>query len=95
MPRRVRITARVSPSTAAALAEAALRAGVPQDALVEAALRHHLDALDALPADGIVPPRLVLTAESAREVARRLASPSEPTPAMRALMAGRPVPGLP
>ncbi len=62
--------------------------GVKKGHLVEEALRHHLEALHELPADVIIPPKLVLTKTSFEAVAGRIAKPRKPTAAMKALMAG-------
>ena len=65
--------------------------GVKKGHLLEEALLHHLQALRELPADLILPPRIELTQASFEQVAERLSEPTEPTAAMRDLMAGRPV----
>ena len=60
--------------------------GIKKGYLIEAALRHHLRALQELPADVIIPPRIVLTRRSFEEVVKRLRSPGQPTQALRDLM---------
>lgn len=65
--------------------------GVKKGHLIEQALLHHLQALAEIPADLIIPPRLVLTPESSKRVAEMILNPPKPTPAMKALMAGKPV----
>lgn len=62
--------------------------GVKKGALVEQALLHHLQALRELPADVIIPPRIVLTDASFKQVRELVTKPRQPTAAMRALMAG-------
>jgi hypothetical protein len=62
--------------------------GVKKGHLVEAALLHHLEALQALPADIIVHPRLVVSRRSGEEISKRLAARSKPTKQLRALMSG-------
>lgn len=59
--------------------------GVTRQHLVEQALEHHLSALEELPAEAIVPARIVLSAESAERVASLLENPPEPTDAMKRL----------
>jgi hypothetical protein len=63
--------------------------GVTRAHLLEQALSHHLQALEALPADVIVPARLVLDEESARRVRDLTTHPPEPTDAMRRLFDDR------
>jgi hypothetical protein len=60
--------------------------GVKKGHLVEEALLHHLQALRDLPADVIIPPRVVVSAESLERVVERIAKPRRPTKAMRELM---------
>jgi hypothetical protein len=60
--------------------------GVKKGFLIEDALRHHLLALQELPADLIVHPRLVVSRKSGEELLERLAS-TRPTDALRDLMA--------
>jgi hypothetical protein len=60
--------------------------GMKMGHLIETALRHHLAALDALPADVLVPARLAVTRKSWDELVKAIESPSAPTPAMRELM---------
>lgn len=59
--------------------------GQKKAAVVENALLHHLQAMEELPADIVIPPRLVLSRESFDEVLEQLESPGAPTPAMKAL----------
>jgi hypothetical protein len=56
--------------------------------LIENALRHHLLALQELPADVIVHPKIVVTRASGEQVLARLES-GRPTRALRDLMVGR------
>ena len=56
--------------------------------LIENALRHHLLALQELPADVIVHPKIVLTRASGEQILERTKS-ARPTRALRDLMAGR------
>lgn len=64
--------------------------GLKKGALVEQALLHHLQALNELPADLIVPPRIELSGASFAKVTRLVAKPRKPTKAMRALRSRRP-----
>jgi len=63
--------------------------GVKKGYLVEQALLHHLQALRELPADIVIPPRLLVTASSFDEVSRAVKAPRAPTEALCDLLAGR------
>jgi hypothetical protein len=63
--------------------------GVKKGHLLEEALLHHLQALRDLPADLIIPPRLVLSRDSFERVVEMVEHPRKPTQAMRDLMAGK------
>lgn len=60
--------------------------GVKKAHLIEEALLHHLQALRELPADVIIPPRIVLTPRSFARVLDLIENPPKPTPAMIKLM---------
>jgi len=49
-------------------------------------LLHHLQVLDALPAEVIVNPRIVVSRKSGQEILKRIARPQRPTKQLRALM---------
>lgn len=80
------ISASISEETAKLLDDYVEAYGVKKGYLVEMALLHHLQALRELPADVIIPPRLVVAQKSMREIASRLERPRPPTPAMKELM---------
>lgn len=63
--------------------------GVKKGHLLEEALLHHLQALRDLPADIIIPPRLVVPRDSFERVAEMVEHPRIPTQAMRDLMASK------
>jgi uncharacterized protein (DUF1778 family) len=63
--------------------------GVKKGRLVEEALLHHLQALRELPADVLIPPRIVLSDESFRHVSDLVLRPRKPTKALRELMSGK------
>jgi hypothetical protein len=86
---QTQISAFVSAGTKRRLERYVQAHGVKKAAVVENALLHHLQALEELPADIIIPPRLVVTRESFDEVLERVANPGEPTEAMRALFPDR------
>lgn len=81
------ISAHISPSTRDLLERYAEAHGVKKGHLIESALLHHLQALQELPADLVIPPRIVLERDSALEVLELISSPREPTEAMKALFA--------
>jgi uncharacterized protein (DUF1778 family) len=87
------ISAYISESTKEQVEQYAEAHGVKKGHLVEEALLHHLQALRELPADLIIPPRLVLTKESFEKVMDLVEKPRKPTKALRDLMAGKPVDG--
>ncbi len=59
--------------------------GVKKGHLVEQALRHHLLALQALPSDIIVHPKLVVTRDSGQAMLDQIAK-GRPTRALRGLL---------
>jgi (1->4)-alpha-D-glucan 1-alpha-D-glucosylmutase len=60
---------------------------IGEDLVIEQALLHHLQALNELPEDALVPPRLVITAESGERLLERLATREGPNRATRELFA--------
>lgn len=84
------ISAYISDATKDLVERYAETHGVKKGRLVEEALLHHLRALRELPADMIIPPRLMLSAESFRRVGKLVTHPRTPTKALRQLMAGKP-----
>ena len=88
MSTTTQISAHVDLSTRELLERYAEAHGVKKGHFIESALLHHLQALHELPADLVIPPRIVLEPESAQEVLRLIADPREPTEAMKALFAG-------
>jgi len=66
--------------------EACSRYGREEKSLIEQALLHHLQVLDALPAEVIVNPRIVVSRKSGQEILKRIARPQRPTKQLRALM---------
>lgn len=63
--------------------------GVTRAHLIEQALQHHLQAMEELPPEAIVPTRVVLTARSAKRVREVVERPPKPTRAMKALFHDR------
>ncbi len=85
-PRTVQISAVVHPSIKSRLELLARATGLKKARIIEAALSHHLQALDELPADVIVPPRIVVDRETGERLLQRIANPSPPTETMNELL---------
>jgi hypothetical protein len=81
------ISAWISDDTSAELDRFVEARGMKKAFVIEQALKFHLRALKELPPDVIVPPQLVVRAETAEHLADRMEKPRKPTPAMRALFA--------
>lgn len=88
MERETQISAIVSAETKELLERYVRATGVKKGHLVEEALRHHLQALQQLPADVLLNPRIVVSRRSGEQVAQRLTKPGRPTRELRKLMAG-------
>jgi uncharacterized protein (DUF1778 family) len=90
------ISASVSHETKRWLDQCAQARAVSKSDLVESALRHHLQALHDLPADVIIPPRVVVSRKSGERILARIKTPPKPTVAMKALFTrGRSAPAEP
>jgi len=85
----VRISVRVSKETKERVRRYVRVRGVKAGVLVEQALLHHFQALRELPADIVIPPRLVASDSSFDDVIRLINRPRKPTGVMRALVAGK------
>ena len=85
MQKEIQISAFVSKTTKELLEKHVRATGVKRGHLVEEALQHHLRALNELPTDVIVHPRLVVSRESGDRILRQMAS-GKPTDALRNLM---------
>jgi len=77
------ISAFVSTVTRDLLEAHARSSGIKKGHVVEMALLHYLHALQELPADIVIPPRLVVTRETGNRILRKA---RRPTKAMRELM---------
>ncbi len=87
MERETQISAIVSRTTSELLERHVRATGVKKGHLVEQALRHHLQALQELPADAIVHPKLVVTRRSGQEILKQIEK-GKPTRALRGLLRG-------
>jgi hypothetical protein len=85
MAKETQISAQISETTRELLEKHVRQTGVKKGYLVEQALLHHLQALDDVPMEYIVHPRIVVSRRTAEEMLRQVES-IEPTPALRKLM---------
>ncbi|HXA20185.1 MAG TPA: hypothetical protein VN380_24620 [Thermoanaerobaculia bacterium] len=85
MAKKMRISAMVSRATRDLLERHVRATGVRKGYLVEQALCHHLQALQELPADVIVHPKLVVTRRSGEAILKQMKS-GRATKALRDLM---------
>ncbi|OFW05501.1 MAG: hypothetical protein A3H96_12370 [Acidobacteria bacterium RIFCSPLOWO2_02_FULL_67_36] len=86
MERETQISALVSRTTRDLLERHVRATGVKKGHLVEQALRHHLLALQELPADVVVHPKLLVTKMSGEAILKQIQR-GKPTPALRDLLA--------
>jgi hypothetical protein len=85
MVKDTQISALISEATRELMEKHVRETGVKKGHLVEQALLHHLQALDELPAEFIIHPRIVVSRKTGEEMLRQAQS-AEPTPALRKLM---------
>ena len=85
MERETQISALVSRTTSDLLERHVRATGVKKGHLVEQALRHHLQALQELPSDVLVHPRLVVTRKSGEAILKRIQR-DRSTPALHDLL---------
>lgn len=83
------ISAHISMEAKARLEKYVRATGITRTQLIEQALLHHLQALEELPLDVIVPARVVLSDESAERVRDLVVRPPQPTEAMKRLFDDR------
>jgi hypothetical protein len=88
MEKETQISALVSLTTKELLERHVRATGVKKGHLVEQALRHHLQALQELPADVIVHPTLVVTRKSGEAILKQIQT-GKATKALRDLMRDR------
>ena len=85
MSKDTQISAQISDTTRRLLERHARRTGTKKGHLVEQALLHHLQALDEIPAEYVVHPRIVVSRKTGEEMLRQAES-AAPTAALRKLM---------
>jgi predicted DNA-binding protein len=83
------ISAHISQSLKARLERYVRAHRVTRAHLIQQALEHHLQALEELPPDAIVPARIVLARESAARVRELIERPPRPSKAMKRLFDDR------
>jgi len=88
MEKETQISAIVSRTTRELLEQHVRATGTKKGHLVEQALRHHLRALQELPADVIVHPKLVVTRKAGGAILKQMAA-GKPAKALRELMRDR------
>lgn len=79
------ISANISDETRELLERYVALHGVKKSHLIETAVLHHLSALDAIPADLIIPPAIEVSRATGNTILDRIESPRSATAAMRAL----------
>lgn len=88
MAKETQISAQISETTRELMEKHVRRTGIKKGHLVEQALLHHLQALDEIPVEYIIHPRIVVSRETGEQMLRDAES-AEPTPALRKLMRKR------
>ncbi|HEY0866407.1 MAG TPA: hypothetical protein VGE01_03455 [Fimbriimonas sp.] len=88
MAKETQISAQISETTRELLEKRVRQTGVKKGHLIEQALLHHLQALDELPAEYIVHPRIVVSRKPGERLLQ-VAETAEPTAALRELMRDR------
>lgn len=89
------VSAHISEETKARLERLVRRTGQTRGRVIEDALLQHLQALDELPAEALVPARIVLSAQSAAHVRHMITRPPAPTEEMKRLFDDRRDPAAP
>jgi hypothetical protein len=85
MGKDTQISAQISQITRDLMERYVRQTGVKKGFLIEQALLHHLQALDELPAEFIIHPRIVVSRKTGDAMLRDAES-AEPAPALRDLM---------
>jgi hypothetical protein len=82
--KEIQISAQISVTTRELMERHVRQTGVKKGHLVEQALLHHLQAIEELPSEFIIHPRIVVSRSTAEELLRQ--QDSAPKPALRDLM---------
>lgn len=91
MAKETQISAFISRETKEELERLSRARGLKKGFVVEQALRHYFQVLREIPAEFIIPPRVVVTEESYRKILREIETPSPPAQDLRDLMNGKPL----
>jgi hypothetical protein len=86
--KETQISAQISKTTRERMEKHVRRTGVKKGHLVEQALLHHLQALDEIPVEYVIHPRVVVSRETFEAMLGKAENPN-PTPALRELMRSR------
>jgi hypothetical protein len=89
------VSAHISEETKARLERFVRRTGQTRGRVIEDALLQHLQALDELPAEALVPARIVLSPPSAARVRQMITRPPAPTEDLKRLFDDRRDPAAP
>jgi len=84
----MQISAEISQGTKELLERYSRAHGVKKQFLIESALLHHIQALEELPTNVIIPPRLVVSAATGSKIAELVSKRQRPTSDLVALMRG-------
>lgn len=79
------ISAHITEETKKRVEEYVATYGIKKGFFIETAILHHLQALQEIPEDLIVPPRLLVTQESGKKILKAIESPNPPAKAMKEL----------
>jgi len=82
----VQISAFVSKETKKKVEEYTRATGLKKGRVLETALLYHFQALNEIPAEMVIPPRLVVSRKVGERVIHRIKKPQKPTKALRDLM---------
>jgi len=85
---KTQISANISLTTKERMEKYAKAYGLKKAFLVETALLHHLNVLDEIPLNIVIPPGIIVTKESGDKVIESIQNPPEPTKALKALFDG-------
>lgn len=85
MPKETQISALISETTRDRLEKHVRATGVKKGHLLEQALLHHMQALEELPAEFIIHPRIVVSRSTGQAILKQMES-AKPTRALRRLM---------
>ena len=89
MAKDTQISAYITDETRQRLDMFVRETGLKKARVIEDALNYHLDALQELPADAIIPTRIVLSHDDGLRFLEELDSDAEPTDELRRLMRNR------